>query len=380
MAAPAAGRPSPPFLGVVADGPLTDGSVNLDAEAALMRRVGVKTVRFTVYWDQVQPYAAPNLVPPAQRGQLTSDGGGPPNDFRGPDRLALAFARHGLHMTVVIARAPAWAREHPERLWSPPASAQAYGRFVAKVLGRYGAHGSLWRSTPGLRGLAPHDWQIWNEPAGGRGFGSASTYWDSETPFPAPYVQMLRQARSALRAVEPGDRVILAGLFGRSWDALERIYAAGGRGQFDAAAIHPYARIPPNVLRILNLDRAVMARHGDARVPLLVTETGWSSAAPHTSEGQESLLSTDEAHQASRLAGELAILYPQRRRLRLQSVFWDTWIGHEASGSTLFDYAGLRRQDARGHVSSKPALFAYQRAAARLARARRPGRGRRSRG
>jgi hypothetical protein len=79
--------------------------------------------------------------------------------------------------------------------------------------------------------------------------------------------------------VDPHARVVLAGMPGDSWDALDSIYAErGARGAFDAAAVHPYTAKPSGVITIIRLVRHVMAKRHDSHKPIDVTETTWTSA------------------------------------------------------------------------------------------------------
>jgi hypothetical protein len=71
-----------------------------------------------------------------------------------------------------------------------------------------------------------------------------------------------------------------------------------------------------------------------------------------------------DAGQAARLAGVLRLLRAQRRALRIERVFWYTWLSTE-TGPTAFDWSGLRRVRA-GTVVGTPALAVYTRWARRL--------------
>ena len=60
----------------------------------------------------------------------------------------------------------------------------------------------------------------------------------------------------------------------------------------------------------------------------------------------------------------LRLLARARKRLRIERVFWYTWLSREDSPNS-FDYSGLRRvRD--GKVISVPALGAFRKAARRL--------------
>lgn len=361
--------PVPPgFFGVVLDGPLLDPGSLFDREAPVMVANGVRSVRFSMDWDAAQPYRTLAEVPAAQRRSFHVLGG-VPTSFAASDRLMLVATRRGFTVLPVIVRAPRWARRTAAAEWSPPRNPAAFGRFAGLLVRRYGPRGSFWREHSRLRRRPIRAWQIWNEPAGGDRVNGASLFWNDPHPFQKLYVAMLRDARRSIRAADPHARIVLAGLFGRSWNSLEAIYRAGGGRLFDAVAIHPYANTPHNVMRILYLVRRVMARHRDARKPLMVTETGWTSSRTVVA-GAGDLIQTSPARQARNLTDEFALLAAARTRLRLTGVYWYTWLRQEP-GIDSFDYAGLRRIDARGRVWSKPALAAFRRAVWRAAHPRR---------
>ena len=132
-------------------------------------------------------------------------------------------------------------------------------------------------------------------------------------------------------------------------------------------AIHPYTRKPRNVLRVLEAVRDVMARNGDARKPVVVTELSWPSsrgkvAAPFA-------MSVTQARQGPVLRRAYRLLARHRRRLKLRGVFWYTWMTREESQSNDFEYAGLVRIGPGGSVTAKPALTDFRRTARRLTRA-----------
>jgi hypothetical protein len=178
------------------------------------------------------------------------------------------------------------------------------------------------------------------------------------------YLAMLRAAKRTIAAADPRARVILGGFFGRAWIAVKQLYAAGGRSSFDAVAIHPYTRRPGDVVRLLRLVRAEMARHGDARKPLLVTELSWPAAAGRVVHPYP--FSVDAAEQARVLQRGFELLARARRQLRLTAVYWYTWITRDASSTDNFDYAGLHTLGPDGRLRSKPALRAFRRVARRL--------------
>lgn len=346
------------FLGTIADGPLFDARVDFDREVGVMADAGVESVRFAIYWDTAQPYASASEVPLEQRG-LFSNEGGVPTDFTAIDRFVAVAARRRLLLLPVVVRGPRWAREHPDLPNSPPSASGigAYARFLAALVRRYGVRGRFWAANPRLPRLPVRQWQVWNEPAGERDW--------SDQPGIGGYVELLRPAYRAVKAVDPGAQVLLAGLVGRSWEQLADVYRRGGGRYFDAAAIHPFSNRLGNVMKILRLSRAVMRRHGDARKPLVVTELSWPSA-----KGKTALtygFETTEGGQARRLRSALLEIAAHRRRLRIPAVYWSSWLSYDRDPRNSFDYAGLRRLQG-DRVVAKPAYYAFRRVASELTR------------
>jgi hypothetical protein len=343
LAGPAAAAAAVPrtFFGVMADGPLLDGpGVDLGSELRLMRSSGAGSVRLAVYWSDVEP----------QQGAV---------DLSHLDAFFAAAAAARLDVLPVVLRAPTWALSDPSDPASPPRDPATYGAFLRTLVARYGPHGTFWSAHPSLPAVPVREWQVWNEP-------DITKYWSVKGAWAPGYVQLLRAARAALKAADPGARVVVAGLTNRSWIDLREIYAAGGGRLFDIAAAHPFSRRVANVVKIVDLVRREMRTHGDARKPLLLTELSWSSGAGHSTfnYGWE----TTEAGQAERVRAALAALAARRVRDRIAGVYWYTWLSPAIGGPDSFDYAGLRRLDGAGAAVSKPALAAFRAEARRLER------------
>ena len=337
LAAPAQARSVPRgWLGVQADGPLTEPGNPFGSEWGLMAAAGAETVRVAFDWREAQPAA------------------GGPVDFSRMDASVVAAAQQRLPVLPVVHRTPAWAASRPGAgSASPPRGTAAFTAFLTALVGRYGPNGSLWAEQPALPRVPIRAWQIWNEP-------NLRLFWTTQ-PFARPYVALLKASRRALRAADPGARVILAGLPNISWVGLRQIYRAGGRGSFDAVALHPYTT-PRNVLRLVRLARVETRRFRDGRVPIWITEMTWT-ASRGKARGLPGLV-TDERGQSGRLRTVLSRLARARRKYRIQKVIWYTWLSREGSRNP-FDWAGLRRL--RGdQIASAPALAIFRRAARRL--------------
>ena len=326
------------WLGVIADGPLTSGGT-MDGEWDLMAGSGAEGVRTAFYW------------PSAQR-----DGAAPP-DLAHLDDVVLQAARRGLPVLPIVTGTPGWAASRAHDETSPPRSTRLYADFLRTLVARYGPRGSLWAEHPDVAARPIRAWQIWNEP-------NLTRYW---TPprgqgFARGYVKLLEAADRALKGADPGSRTILAGLPNESWKALRRVYAAGGRRSFDAVALHPYTGKPRNVVRLAELARRVMRRNEDGRKPIWITELSWPAAKGKTrnTTGFE----TTDRGQAQRLTEGVKLLARARKRLRIQRVFWYTWLSSER-GPSEFDWAGLRRVRG-GRIVAAPALRKFRRVARKL--------------
>ena len=88
----------------------------------------------------------------------------------------------------------------------------------------------------------------------------------------------LRAVAAGVRSADPGATIVLAGLTNRSWLALRQLYKFGARGLFDVVALHPYTRRAEDVLKLVRFARRVMAKHGDGRLPVWITELSWPAA------------------------------------------------------------------------------------------------------
>jgi hypothetical protein len=196
-------------------------------------------------------------------------------------------------------------------------------------------------------------WQIWNEP-------NFVRYW-SVQPFAAAYVKLLAAARAALKAADPGAKVVLAGFADFSWQYLAEVYRVhGARQLFDVAAIHPYTAKPSGVIEILQRARAVMEGAGDAGKPILATEITWPSSLGKAPP--QFGVTTTENQQASRLAQLMPMLLSHRKQLGLMGFYWYTWMGDESPRAAAygFDYAGLVKY-VNGRITPKPALAVFRR-------------------
>ncbi|MEO6434925.1 MAG: glycosyl hydrolase [Tepidisphaeraceae bacterium] len=169
----------------------------------------------------------------------------------------------------------------------PPRDLRDWDQFVGRAVQRY-------------QGRIRH-WEIWNEENGIDFFRPA--------PDAPRYVEILKSAYRAAKAVDSRCKIVLGGLqmngvIPNPWSAvktpdfLEYIYRAGGGKFFDICNTHPYVLPTEGAAHMINLTRdtrAVMAKHGDEKKPLWLTEMGCGLNNGTTPEAQAQLLSDSYA-------------------------------------------------------------------------------------
>ena len=135
-----------------------------------------------------------------------------------------------------------------------PAAGAAAHRLVdlpPAAVARYGPNGSFWTENPGVPKRPIRTWQIWNEP---------NFKYFVAKPNPAEYGKLVKLSYTALKAADPGAKMILAGLFARPQRRPQRQPAntkastgtpptssnrctrrrPGIKTRFNGVALHPY--------------------------------------------------------------------------------------------------------------------------------------------
>jgi hypothetical protein len=338
------------------------------AELGRMRRSGVGSARFALYWFHLQPYPNMAAVPPAER-KAYRDINGIPTNLRFLDRLVGIAAQKRLSLMPVVLGAPRWATDDTNRAIYVPRDPADYATFMDTLVRRYGPTGTFWTEHPDVRYFPIRTWQIWNEI-------SNSHYWDKS--WARSYPPLLRGAYDALKAVDPQARVVQAGLnsgeSGSSWHALDVLYDQfdrQGLGRpFDEVATHVYTRRVPDAVKVVEETRQVMRRHDDPR-PIRVTELAWPAAKGRLRDAdgnkREFFAATTDKGMAKRLFAGVMSLANNRTRLKISGVDWFQWASAYKGTDDAFRYSGLR--EARGkRLRDKPAMKAFRRVAKRLRR------------
>jgi hypothetical protein len=240
-------------------------------------------------------------------------------DFSHYDRIVADAAANRIRLLPILVDAP-WYRTDAEKYSAPgkypPADYADMALFASILVARYGPQGAFWDQHPDLPRVPIRSWQIWNEP-------NLWPWW-APWPDPAAYVSLLKTVGDGIKTCDPRAEVVAAGL-PNSGDSLgpklapylDGMYRAGGRGTFDAMAVHPYGNPLADVFAQIEEARAVMERFGDG-APIWVTEVGWGDGGPPdhlrvTSARQAELVSDliDELHRRRFSLGIRGVVYYQ---------------------------------------------------------------------
>jgi hypothetical protein len=303
-----------------------------------LAKSGARTVRWTFRW------------PPIERSQGNFD-------WSEPDRVVGALTSRGIQVVPTLMESPRWVADSAI---TPPVNSRharnAWKDFLRAAVKRYGPGGTYWTAKYRLdhpaKAVRPiRTWQIWNEP------NLKSHY--APHPSPGSYAKLLKISHSAIHQQDRGAKVMFAGMPGYSndidaWSFLKRVYRKHGiRHAFDVVALHPYARDVNQMLGEVKRVRKVMAKHGDGRTPLWMTEVGWGSSRP-TRFG----LTKGKHGQARVLKHAFRALKHKRHRWHIDRVLWFNYRDPKGGtkGCSFCNSAGLLKNNLR----PKPSWRAFR--------------------
>ena len=332
--------PKPPreFFGI---GPQEGFS---EEDAAYMKAGGIETVRWPVAWSGVQP---------------TKSGG---YHWEGIDGIVATAARHGLRVLPFLYSTPRWISAKETRLPVDSGVARrAWAEFLTAAVKRYGPGGEFWvqhspgvvQYEPAIRALPIRTWQIWNE---------ANFHYFAYPVSPQRYAKLLKISTPAIKAVDPGAKIVLTGLFGepstggaRGMPAtkfLEALYRVPGlKSSFDGIALHPYAVDAETLEELVEGLHEVTVENHD-RVPLYITEMGWGSQ----NNFQQVAFEQGIRGQVKQLKASYGYLLANRNKLDLKQVYWFSW--KDLPGSCTFcNSVGFFRHGAK--FKAKPAWHTF---------------------
>ncbi|WP_131815088.1 cellulase family glycosylhydrolase [Mycolicibacterium holsaticum] len=228
---------------------------DVNRQLDLMVNTGVRSARIMMPWAGIQP--APQEW---NWGQA--------------DLIVNAANARGIAVVALLNSTPGWATGGGPAVAAPPASAEAFGTFAGTMAshfaGRVAAY-ELWNEQNAV--------QFWAGPAG---------------PQPDRFAGLLKAAYPAIKAADPNATVVAGGLsptinfFSVTMNPVtyvERMYAAGAKGFFDALAFHPYlftnnveSRFSTGAANsprgLYNALRQQMAANGDGGKQIWATEFG----------------------------------------------------------------------------------------------------------
>ena len=261
-----------------------DDSTAIEESYARAAALGVKWVRITAGWNQVQPQ---------------DDGS---YDWRYVDDAVRLAQKYGMKVLMQVMGTPNWASDigdlpaaqqqklAQEGYWTSthapkPQHDAAFARFFGEAVKRYSAQGI-------------HDYEFWNEP--GNKFWRDT--WANPNPNPEHYTRLLKLVYEAAHAADAEANVLAGGMtvgdsradgsYISPQEFLERMYKAGAQGYFDALSHHPYGILAKdykdNGWAQMNGDivapgagektlMQIMQAHGDGGKLIWPSEVGWDA-------------------------------------------------------------------------------------------------------
>ncbi|HEX8690408.1 MAG TPA: hypothetical protein VF729_09230 [Solirubrobacterales bacterium] len=301
-----------------------------------MKRGGVDSVRIPIQWASLQ--GAPGAKP----------------DWSAVDSSVARATAVGIDVLPFVYGAPAWAvplapvpgsgggAQASLRLPIRGAAGAGWSAFLQLAVARYGPSGSFWAENPGLPARPVRTWQVWNEQ---------NFKYFVVRPNPVEYGKLVQISHAAIKAVDPGAKILLGGMFARPREAefkrrprqayfatefLDVMYkrTPGVKAKFDGIALHPYTTAFQNVAPQIEEVRSVMKAHGDAATGLWITELTWSSGPPDNG------FAKGPRGQVKQLKGAFSALTRNAVRWRLKRVYWFSL--EDAKGACNFcDGSGL---------------------------------------
>ena len=304
-------------------------------------RGGVKSVRLALDWGNLQPQ---------KEGTI---------EWSGIDASIERAALAGVDVLATVNNAPSWAvpsarvsggggSRAPAHLPVSGAAAAGWKSLLKQAVERYGPNGVFWATHPSVPPRPIRAWQIWNEP---------NFKYFVTKPNPTEYGKLVKLSYPAVKSVDPGAKVLLAGLFARpkgarvpgtdkhkslNWfasDFVERMYETnpGIKSKFSGVSLHPYSFFAQELPELIEELRAVLGESRDPGKGLWITELGWSSGKPTPTN----LFAKGLAGQAQQLSSAFTLLRNKATKWRIKGVYWfsvddATGVCNFCDGSGLF--------------------------------------------
>lgn len=192
------------------------------------------------------------------------------------DRL-LGSLPKGTKVIVDLVGAPSW-ETGSSAANAPPRDPADYASLLHYLAGRWAGRVAAY--------------EIWNE--------EDAPLWWAGGPDPGAYARLLQASYTAVKTADPAAAVVLGGLTGNDFNFLQHVYEAGGKGFFDAVAVHtdtacnissPYEFLREQDGRLFQDSflsyREVHATElaNDDDKPIWMTEMSWRTTSLTCSEG-----------------------------------------------------------------------------------------------
>ncbi len=341
----AGGKKPPPapveFWGMAPQSGMTE------RDAEYMGAGGIGIVRLPVIWSSVQP---------TRRGGY---------DWTALDEGVEIAARAGLRVLPFVWGTPRWLGKATNPPIDNATQRTAWKEFLTAAVERYGPRGDFWAENtaggvgvlyePAIpRALPIRTWQLWNE---------ANFFYFTTPASPSRYAKLVTMSSQAIKAVDPGAKLVLAGLFAEPKPAypkgmhavefLEKLYRVPGiRNRFDGIALHPYAVDAETLEEFVEEFYEVATANRD-RPGLYITEMGWGSE----DNFEEVAFEQGPQGQVRQLRDSYTYLLENRRRLNIKQTYWFSWKDVSSEACSFCDSVGLFREG-KG-FKPKPAWRAF---------------------
>ena len=327
----------PGFVGITSEDTFAGHASYRDANFAAQHRAGVRLLRQTFDWSQIE------YRPGAY-------------DWSMHDELVLAAARNGITVLPLLFNSPAWHSSGGGRPGTyPPRNPASVATFAALAVLRYGPNGSLWRENPGTPKRPIRAWQVWNEP-------TLRAYWGGR-PNARSYVKLLKAVNGAIKRFDRRAEVVTAGLPPSKLRGavpilryIKQMYRAGGKRYFDTLAVNSYATSARELGKLLEGVRKEMNRGTDRRARIWITELGWCDNGPRHR------FCVGAARQARLTRTSIALIRRNRTRLRLRGFVYYSWRDGAPYAPNYRDMWGLHTGLVERSGQPKPALLEFIRA------------------
>ena len=93
---------------------------------------------------------------------------------------------------------------------------------------------------------------------------------------------MLRASYKTVKRLDPGAKVVMAGITQRAWEEIAILYEHGIKNYFDVAALQIFPQTVKRAVKATALFRDSMRRRRDGRKPIYLTEITWPASKGRT--------------------------------------------------------------------------------------------------